>query len=796
MKVALSWLKDHIELNENAEQLDGLLTGCGLEVEHTEEVCSIEGGLKGLVIGEVLTCAKHPNADKLSVTTVKVAEDRILPIVCGAPNVAAGQKVVVAVPGTTIYPSSGEPFTINKSKIRGEVSEGMICAEDEVGLGESHAGIMVLDAAAQVGTAAADYFKVEQDVMLEIGLTANRGDAASHRGVARDLSALLHRPLKKANLSLATSAENKQWTITLKDADCPRYTGILLENIEVKESPDWLKNRLKSIGLNPINNVVDVTNFVLHDIGQPIHAFDADQIKGEAIIVQKAEAGSVFVTLDGEERKMQGTELMICNAEEPMAIAGVFGGLKSGVSSSTKRVFIESAYFDPASIRKTAKLHGLSTDASFRYERGTDPEITIFALEKVVVLLHQVAGAKVASRLIDVYPEPVKPFDVKLERIYLDKLLGVHVPSEEVERILLALEIEIKLKDADSWTLQVPAFKSDVTRPADVAEEIIRIYGLDKVPMPEKVAVNFGASKKPEPYKMRKKASELLVSRGFSEVSNNSMTKAAHYSEEVLAKSVYLKNPLSNDMNVMRPGMLAGLLENVAYNRNRKNHDLKFFEFGKVYRKSDDGKYQESMRLAMLISGSWTGENWHGGSRASDFYLLKQEVEAVMLRMGMKCRDSKRSHEVWNAPEATEAWMQIAPISKKLLKAFDIQADVYYAELDWDKLTSGVSAANRFYSKPAPKFPAVRRDLSLVLDQNGRFADLEKIIKETDKGLIRDVHVFDVYEGDKLPEGKKSYSISFVLQNEEKTLSDKEIDALMNKLIVNFEQRAGAQIRK
>ncbi len=796
MKVALSWLKDHIDLSNSASELDALLTGCGLEVEHIEDVCSVEGGLKGLVIGEVLTCAKHPNADKLSVTTVKVAEDRILPIVCGAPNVAAGQKVVVAVPGTTIYPTQGEPFTINKSKIRGEVSEGMICAEDEVGLGESHAGIMVLDASAQVGMTAADYFKIEQDSVLEIGLTANRGDAASHRGVARDLSALLDKPLKRPSFNLATSTENKHWTVKLEDQDCPRYTGILLENIEVKESPDWLKNRLKSIGLNPINNVVDVTNFVLHDLGQPIHAFDADQIKGETVIVKKAVPGSVFITLDKEERKMQGTELMICNAEEPMAIAGVFGGLKSGVSSSTKRVFIESAYFDPTSIRKTAKLHGLSTDASFRYERGTDPEITIYALEKVVDLLQQVAGAKVASPLIDEYPVPVKPFEVKLERVYLDQLLGVHVPTAELERILLALEIQIKQKDADSWTLEVPAFKGDVTRPADVAEEIIRIYGLDKVPMPEKVAVNFGAAKRPEPYKMRKKASELLVSRGFSEVANNSMTKASHYSDEVLAKAVYLKNPLSSDMNVMRPGLLAGLLENAAYNRNRKNQDLKFFEFGKVYSKGEDGKYRESLRLAMLISGSWTGENWHGGSRASDFYLLKQEVEAVMLRMGMKCRDSKRSHEVWNAPQATEAWMQIAPVSKKLLKAFDIQADVYYAELDWDKLSSSVSATNRFHSKPAPKFPAVRRDLSLVLENNGQFADLEKIIKETDKGLIRDVHVFDVYTGDKLPEGKKSYSISFILQDEEKTLSDKEIDALMNKLILNFEQRAGAHIRK
>lgn len=796
MKISLNWLKDHIELKESVEEISSLLTACGLEVEGTEEVSSVPGGLKGLVIGEVLTCVQHPNADRLKQTTVKVGEGSVLPIVCGAPNVEAGQKVVVAVPGTTIYPSSGEPFTIQKSKIRGEVSEGMICAEDEIGLGASHAGIMILDDKAKIGTPAAEYFKVENDVLFEIGLTANRGDAASHRGVARDLSALLDKTLKVKSYTLPEYRDKNTWKISLKSEDCPRYSALVIDGIEVKESPDWLKNRLRVIGLNPINNIVDITNFVLHDLGQPIHAFDASKIEGKEVIVQKSEAGSGFVTLDGQERKLDGSELMICNTAEPMAIAGVFGGKKSGVQEDTSSILIESAYFDPTSIRKTAKRHALNTDASFRYERGTDPEITIQALYQVATLVLELAGGKIVSSVMDVYPKAIPSFSVQLEREYLDKLLGVHVPKQKVDQILKALAIEIVKSDDKQWSLKVPSFKSDVTRPADVAEEIIRIYGLDKVPMPEKVMVNYGHSKRPEPYKVRKKVAELLVSRGFYEVSNNSMTKSAHYSEEVTKGMVFIKNPLSSDMDSMRAGLLGGMLNNVAYNRNRKNADLKFFEFGKVYGKSGDDKYWESQKLGILISGSWNGEGWHSKEVQSDFFHLKQEVNAILQRLGMKCRESKKSFSLWESLESTGDWLKIGQVSNALLKKFDIQAKVYYAELDWDKLSGSIHTGNRYLTRSAPKFPAVRRDLSLVLNASSSYAELEKVINETNKGLIKEVNVFDVYKGDKLPDGKKSYSLSFVLQDEEKTLSDKEIDTLMNKLISNFENKAGAEIRK
>ncbi len=793
MKISLNWLKDHIDLPESPQEVSDRLTACGLEVESFEKVTAIPGGLEGLLIGEVLTCQKHPNADKLKVTTVNVGEE-VLPIVCGAPNVDAGQKVVVAIPGTTIYPLDGEPFTIGKAKIRGEVSQGMICAEDEIGLGSDHDGIIVLDKEAQVGQAAKDYFKLEEDYLLEIGLTANRGDAASHRGSARDLSAIFDRDLKPLDLDMKTGSSS-DWKIKIESEDCPRYSGLLIEGIRVQESPDWLKNRLRTIGLAPINNIVDITNFVMHDLGQPIHAFDADQVKGNTIVVKKSTQGSTFITLDEEERKMDGSELMICNAEEPMAIAGVFGGLKSGIQANTTRVFIESAYFNPVSVRKTAKRHGLSTDASFRYERGTDPEITITAMKRVAKLILELAGGEVKSQILDEYPNVIEPFKVRLEADYMSRLIGIEIPKAQVNTILERLEIRIVKEDNDGWDLTVPAFKSDVTRPADVVEEVLRIYGLDNVPIPEKSMLAYKGPVQPDPRTVRNRTAELLVARGFNEIATNSMTRSSYYPKETVEQAVHLTNPLSAELDIMRPGFLASFLEAVAYNRNRRNTGLKLFEFGKVYRKTENG-FDESNRLGLLITGNWNGDTWKSDARAADFYLLKQEVDALIQRLGMKARASKVAYEPWENIEASSAWIRIAPVSNAVLKSFDIDAQVYYAELDWDKMFASIQSKKRLNTLPAPKYPAVRRDLSLVLDEATNYDALEKVIKESNKGLIRDTWVFDVYQGDKIEKGKKVYSLSFILRDDNKTLSDKEIDGLMNKLITNFEKKAGAQIRK
>ena len=796
MKISLNWLKQHIDWNESVEILSERLTAGGLEVEGIQEISSIKGGLKGLVIGEVLVCEPIPDTDHLNKTRVNIGGGIELPIVCGAHNVAAGLKVLIAPPGTTIYPIEGEPFTIGKRKLRGQLSEGMICAEDEVGLGHDHAGIMVLDADAIPGTLASEYFNIEQDEILEIGLTANRGDAASHRGVARDVSALADIDLKKIEKKYTPYTGSTNWKIELEDEACPRYTGLLMEGITLGESPEWLKNRLRSLGLNPINNIVDITNFVLHDLGQPIHAFDADQVKGETIRVKKGLGGNTFITLDGEKRTLDADDMMICNAEGPMAIAGVFGGKNSGVSEKTTRIFIESAYFNPSSIRKTAKRHGLNTDASFRYERGTDPDSTIIALELVASLVEKNAGGKAASPIIDIYPNPIAPFQVVLKRSYLDGLLGVHIPSADIRRILTRLEIQIQVESELGWQLSVPAFKSDVTRAADVAEELIRVYGLDAIALPEKVSTSFPHRQHPDAQASRKKMAEVLVNRGFYEISTNSMTSSKFYSEEALQRAVWLKNPLSSDMEIMRMGLLPSLLQSVAHNKNRKNADLKFFELGSVYIQTAEGQFIEEERVAMVATGNWTTDSWHTPAMPSDVHLLKQEVEVMLDRMGMSCRASKWSFDPVTSFEASKAWIHIAPVANSLLKKIDIQGPVYYAELNWTQLMRSMQTTIRMTTKPAAKFPAVRRDLSLVLDQAIQMTELNKVIQATDKGLIRQVNVFDVYQGDKIEPGKKSYSISFLLQDDEKTLSDSEIDAFMNKLIANFEKQVKAIIRK
>lgn len=772
-----------------------MLTAGGLEVEGIEEISSVKGGLKGLLVGEVLSCEPIPDTDHLSRTKVNVGNE-VLPIVCGANNVAAGLKVVVAPPGCTIYPTKGEPFVIGKRKLKGELSEGMICAEDEIGLGTDHAGILILDTALKPGTLVSEVFKVEQDEILEIGLTANRGDAASHRGVARDLSAITDRSLKNIETNYTPFSGTTEWKIEIRDEACPRYTGLLMEGIRIGESPEWLKNRLRSLGLNPINNIVDITNFVLHDLGQPIHAFDADQVKGKKIVVKNGFGGKEFITLDGEKRTLHADDLMICDAEGPMAIAGVFGGKNSGVSAGTTKIFVESAYFNPTSIRKTGKRHGLNTDASFRYERGADPNITAMALARVATLVEEIAGGKAASPVIDIFPEPILPVQVRLERNYLDQLLGVHIPTKEVERILGKLEIEIIHGSDAEWTLSIPPFKSEVTRPADVVEELIRIYGLDKIPVPEKVMTSFSHRQYPDLQASRKKMAEVLVNRGFYEITTNSMTSSRYYSKEVQEKAVWVKNPLSSDMEIMRPALLPSLLQVLVHNKNRKNGDLKMFELGKVYFKNAEGNYFEEERLGMIAIGNWTQESWHTAAQQADLHLLKQEVEVLLDRMGMSCKIGKWSFDPFTAFESGKAWIQLGQVSAALLKKADIQGPVYYAELNWSRLIESMQNMARMESKPVPKFPAVRRDLSLVLDSATTMAELNKVIQATNNDLIRQINVFDVYDGEKIEKGKKAYSISFLLQDDEKTLSDKEIDSLMNKLIANFEKQAKAIIRK
>jgi phenylalanyl-tRNA synthetase beta chain len=795
MKISLNWLKEHVKLKESPEEISALLTACGLEVEGAVEFSAVRGGLKGLIIGQVLTCEPHPNADRLKKTTVDTGNGKIVPVVCGAPNVAPGQKVVIALPGTTLYPSKGDPFVIQKSKIRGEVSEGMICAEDEIGTGDGHEGISILPADAPVGAYLSDYLHIETDTVLEIGLTANRGDAASHRGVARDLAAVLDRDLITGFPQVAFPADEAGWNVEIASPDCIRYSGAYISGVTVKESPDWLKSRLRSLGLSPVNNIVDITNYVLHDLGQPIHAFDAAAVSGKSIMVRKAVPGAAFMTLDGVERKMSGQELMICSAEEPLAIAGIFGGKKSGVSTETTAVFIESACFDPGSVRKSAKNHGLNTDASFRYERGTDPDMTLPALHKTVALILELAGGEPGAAFIDAYPSAVAGFPVRLEKKYLHSLIGQEIPEERVDIILKRLEINILSSDEAGWQLLVPPFKGDVTRPVDVVEEVLRIYGLDQIRIPDRVSVSFASGLRPDPLALRKKAADFLVARGFYEIATNSMTRSAYFPEESLSEAVWIKNPLSSDMEIMRKGLLPSFLEAVAYNKNRKSRDLRLFELGRVYGRKED-KYAESLRLGMILCGKWSQESWHRKQEDSDFFHLKQEVSELLERLGMSCRESKWLFAPWENNLATGAWIQIGPVHPALLKKMDVQGKVFYAELNWDALSGTVSSSVRFETRPAPRFPEVRRDLSLIMDASAKYSEICKIAKETDKGLIREMNVFDVYTGDQVGEGKKSYSIGFVLRNENKTLEEKEIDAFMQQLIINFERKAGATLRK
>lgn len=811
MKIALSWLKEYIQTDLSAEEIARLLTASGLEVESLEEKEAIKGGMKGLVIGRVLTCVKHPNADKLSLTTVDVGGPEALQIVCGAPNVAAGQKVVVAVPGTTVHPVSGDPFEIKKSKIRGEVSNGMICAEDEIGLGASHAGIIVLPETAEVGMLAKDYYGLKDDVIFEIGLTPNRADAASHFGVARDLAAVIHihHPEKKTIAQLPALQElpvinEFPVEVIVEDKEaCPRYSGLVIKGVEVKESPDWLKNKLRSIGVGPINNIVDVTNYVLHELGQPLHAFDADQIKGNKVRVRKAGKEEKFVTLDHVERKLNPTDLMICNDTDPMCIAGVFGGERSGISGATRNVFLESAYFSPASIRKTSKLHGLKTDASFRYERGTDPEITVYALKRAANLILQVAGGTIASGITDSYPEAVRPFHIELGYDYLHRFSGLKIEKPVIKSILTDLGIKILSESTEGLILEVPSYKVDVTRPVDLVEEILRVYGYDSVPVPSKINASIPTSRFHDSERFQSRVAAYLSDNGFNEILSNSLTRSEYLSLSGWneGQAVKMLNPLSNDLAVLRQSMLESGLEAVQYNRNRKNADLRLFEFGKVYHSYNE-TFSEEMRLSVFITGNKEEDHWKKRNVASDFYQLKAYVENVLSLCGYSGKKLKM--EVRSGDECSygltyssgkHVIAQVGAVQSALLKKFDILQPVFYADFRWTAMMKYASDSSVQF-RELPRFHVVKRDLSMMVPKEVNFEKLMEISYKTETKLLKEVRLFDIYEGDKIEAGKKSLALSFFLLDETQTLTDKQIEKSMERLMSAFEKDAGAVIRK
>ncbi len=814
MKISYNWLKQYIALPESPEEIGKTLTSTGLELESIEPFDSIKGGLKGLVIGELLTCAKHPNADKLSVTTVDVGAEKPLHIVCGAPNVAAGQKVVVAVPGSTVHPSSGEPFAIKVSKIRGELSEGMICAEDEIGLGTSHAGVIVLNTTVANGTPAASFYNVETDYVFEIGLTPNRADAASHLGTARDLKAALDRTICLPSVDqFKVQDSTLKIDVVIENTEaCPRYSAVTLSGITVKESPAWLQNRLRSIGLSPINNVVDSTNFVLHELGQPLHAFDASKITGNKVIVKTLEAGTKFTTLEGKERTLTASDLMICNEKEGMCIAGVFGGLTSGITASTTSVFLESAYFSATTIRKTSQHHQLKTDASFRYERGTDPNMTVFALKRAALLIQEVAGGTVSSEVIDVYPTKIenKTFEVKDKNV--NRLIGKQIPRETIFAILEKLDIQIVENNETSFIVSVPPYRVDVFGEADIVEEILRIYGINNIALSNTAGTDY-LSEFPakDINKFKRTIGEMLVANGFYEILTNSLTNFAYQQKQKLTfqgEPVEILNKLSEEQGILRQTMLFTGLEVCAHNINRKQKDLKLFEFGKVYWKAIDAlkvqsskfNYQEEERLAIYITGNSEAENWQNKTKVTSFYDVAQQVSNIL----EKCTIHNAKQETLESHALLEYGIKlfqgkteigiVGKVKPALAKELGVKQEVFYADLNTSILFR--SASPKFRVEEISKFPEVRRDLSLVLDKSVSFAEIKRLINETEKKFLKDIIVFDVYEGDKIPEGKKAYALGFTLFDNSKTLTDEEIDKVMTKLMTAFEQKMGALIRK
>ena len=820
MNISYNWLKDYLDFDLQPDEVAAALTSIGLETGGVEEVQTIKGGLEGLVIGEVLTCEEHPNSDHLHITTVNVGGAEPLQIVCGAPNVAAGQKVVVAVNGTKLY-DGDECFTIKRSKIRGVESNGMICAEDEIGIGTDHAGIIVLPADAVVGTPAKEYYNVKSDYVLEVDITPNRVDATSHFGVARDLAAYLKQNGKPANLKRPSVDAFKiddevpaiEVVVENKEA-CLRYSGITIKNVTVKESPEWLQNRLKVIGLRPINNVVDITNYILHGVGQPLHSFDADKIKGNKVVVRSATEGAKFVTLDGVERTLTDRDLMICNVEEPMCIAGVFGGLESGVTEQTKNVFLESATFHPTWIRKTARRFGLNTDASFRYERGLDPNQTVEVMKRAALLIQEVAGGTITGAIQDIYPVPVAPYRVELTYDKVNTLIGKVIPVETVKSILESLEMKIVSETAEGLVIDVPVYRIDVQRDVDVIEDILRIYGYNNVEFSDNVKSNLSYQTPTDrSYKLQNLISEQLCGCGFNEILNNSLTRSAYYdnlSTYPVSHCVMLMNPLSADLNCMRQTLLFGGLESVEHNAKRKNGNIRFFEFGNCYDYNIDHKkegetlaeFSEDYRLGLWVSGSRVDNNWAHPNEKSSVYELKAYVENILVRLGVNLQKvifGNLANDIYSAGLSitTSSGRQLGTmgiVSPKICKELDIETDVYYAELSWTLLMKEIKKSKVTFSEIS-KFPAVKRDLALLLEKNVQFAEIEKIATESERKLLKDVALFDVYEGKNLPAGKKSYAVSFYLQDEGKTLNDKQIDAIMKKIQTNLEQKLGAQLR-
>ena len=808
MKISYNWLKQFIKLPENAEKTGELLTDLGLEVEGIHSFQSVKGGLEGIVVGHVLSCEKHPNADKLNLTKVNIGNGEEVQIVCGAPNIAAGQKVPVATIGTVLYDEKGEEWQIKKGKIRGESSFGMICSEKEIGIGSSHEGIMVMEDDLIPGTPVAEIFEVENDKVFEIGLTPNRADAMGHWGVARDLKAGYQQQSKSLELitpsvsNFHVDSRSLRIPIFVEDSSlAPRYCGITLSDVKVQESPKWLQNRLKAIGLTPKNNIVDVTNYVMHELGQPLHAFDAAKITGNEIHVKTLKTGTKFTTLDEVERELHEEDLMICDKEKPLCIAGVFGGLNSGVSQNTNQVFLESAYFNPVSVRKTAKRHGLNTDASFRFERGIDPSITEYALKRAALLITELAGGEITSDIDDLYPKKIEDFQVFLTFEKVNKLIGENLEEETIKSILASLEIRVNNVTETGMGLTIPSYRVDVQRESDVIEEILRVYGYNNIKINEKFNASVSISSKFEDYKLQNIIANQLVGQGFYETMANSLTMPSHIELSEQLKSEYnveMLNPLSSDLSVMRQSMLFSGLESIRYNLNRKRRDLKLFEFGKTYHSYVSGRV-ENKHLSIFVSGNQSGESWNSAGQKGTFFYLKGVIEVIFQRLSIKNLKAAASKndvfaEGLMLSSAKAKLVEFGVVKKSILKHFDVDQEVLFADFNWDAVIEITKTqSNKFVG--IPKYPEVRRDFALLLDETVSYAEIETIAAQTEKKLLKEVNLFDVYQGDNLPEGKKSYAVSFTFQDENKTMTDKQIDKIMSKLQYRFENELKAELR-
>jgi phenylalanyl-tRNA synthetase beta chain len=813
MKISYNWLKDYIYFEETPDKIAEILTSIGLEVESIEHIESVKGGLSGVFVGHVLSCEKHPDADRLHITTVDTGETQALQIVCGAPNVAQGQKVAVATVGTTLYFASGEEVKIKKSKIRGVESFGMICAEDELGLGNSHEGIMVLDANAVPGTPIKDLLQLENDAIFEIGLTPNRVDAASHFGVARDLAAYFRKNASLPDVSnFIIDNYSNPCEVEIEDNDgCLRYSGITVSNLKIKPSPDWLQKRLKAIDIKPKNNIVDITNYILHELGQPLHAFDADKIEGGKVVIRTCDEDTEFVTLNSEVRKLKSTDLMICDQNKPMCIAGVFGGIDSGVTDNTVNVFIESAYFNPVRIRKTSRYHGLITDSSFRFERGTDPNMTVYALKRAALLMKELGEGEISSDIVDVYEQVVEPVQIVMSYNNIGRVIGKNIPASEIKSIVEALEMKIVDEKDDSFTVLVPSYKVDVKREFDVIEDILRIYGYNNIEIPSQVHSTLSYVSKPDKDKLLNAVSDFFTTIGFREIMSNSLTKSAYYDNLETYKtenSVKILNPLSNELNVMRQTLLFGGLEAIARNINRKNPDLKFYETGNCYSyktilsPNPLNAYREDSRIALFLTGNNHSLSWNQKAETSNFFTLKSLLERLLKRFGVNMsnleigdapKDIFADGLSLNVPKGKHV-LTFGVVSKNILKMLDIEQDVFFAEISFQAIT-GFAKQDKTVYKELARFPEVRRDLALVIDKNVNFSALRDIAFRSERKLLKNVGLFDIYEGDKLPADKKQYALSFIIQDEEKTLTDKDIEQIMQKLLNAFGKETGAVLR-